>query len=145
MKIEKLEVYPRLQETTLYCVPARIRKCDGFVLEALTLQPHREIMFELMKELMDEYGYHIYSLRHKEDDMSDPHYVTKKGILVNRFGWFMSKDIMKFKSVHDEIRITTRNSHFYDVSKDDIEIMRHHGCCRRIPVLKYFKIEDSIF
>ena len=129
------------REIMLYTVPARIRHCDGFILEAITVQPQRKLMFELMTELQDK-GYNIYSLRHKDGDMSEPHFITSKGILVNRFGWFLTKDKMKFKSETDEIRLTVRNSLYYNDCNGEIISKYFYGSCAFIPINKYFEQAD---
>ena len=107
------------------CIPATIRKCRGIIIETLTVEPERSIIKESLEEFKNA-GYHIYGLRHKENDMSEPHYVYKNGVLVNRFGWFISKDKMKFKNDirNPGVRITVSNSNYYGVvnsKKADID------------------------
>ena len=145
MNTKKLKVKKRLEKIAIKCVPARIRHCNGFILEAVTTQPDRKLIFDLMEELSDNHGYNIYSLRHPDNDWSQPRYVTRKGIAFNRFGWFLSKDDMNFNSLDAEIRISIQNANYFDVSTHGIFEEPHHGNCTEINVLDYFSIEDEIF
>jgi len=145
MNIKKLKMKKKLYRKDIKCVPARIRHCNGFILEAITEQPDRTIMFDLMNELADDHGYTIYSLRHPDNDWSTPRYITQKGVLFNRFGWFLSKDSMKFKDIDQETMLSIKNSLFYDVSTHGIFEEPHIGNCREINVLDYLVNEDTIF
>lgn len=127
--------------TMVYTVPSRLRHCNGFILEAITVQPQRKLIFELMEELQDK-GYNIYSLRHKENDMCEPHFITPKNILINRFGWFITKDKMKFKSKTDEIRLTVKNSLYYNCYEGEISSRHFYGNCMFIKIDEYFKNEN---
>lgn len=143
MDVKKLKCKKRIKN--IKCIPACIRHCNGFVIETTTVQPDRKNIFDLMEELADIHGYHIYSLRHKCSDWTEPRYITQKGILFDRFGWFLSKDKMKFKDLSDEIRITSSNSVFYDVSTDGVYEESRVWNCKEIKVLDYFSLEDEIF
>lgn len=148
MNINNLKIKKKLMKTEINCVPAKIRHCNGFIIEALTSNPERKLNFELIGELVKNHGYNMYSLRHKDNDWSEPHYITSEGILVNRFGWFLTKDKMKFKNIQDEIRLTVSNTIFINVNNIDyrkIYEVPYYGNCTLINVLDYFLNEDKIF
>lgn len=148
MKIKDLKISNRLKKCKIYCVPSTIRKCNGFVIEVLTKQPERKTTFDLLHELRDKHGYNIYSLRHKDNDMSEPHYVTEKGIFVNRFGWFVTKDKMEFTEPEDEVKLTTKNSEYYNLNSENngIEkVFKHYGSCYELDVVEYISNEDKIW
>lgn len=106
------------------CVPAIIRKCKGFVIEVVTVEPKRTRIFNTIKLLLAN-GYNVYTLLHSENDMSKPTYITdsyKSGI-VNRFGWFITKDEMIFpKNFNYSMRINSSNVrylHPYFIDNED--------------------------
>ena len=99
------------------CVPAEIRKCKGIVIETLTSAVERKNMIATIKEL-ESRGYHIYGLRHPDNDMSKPASVKSQSVLVNRFGWFITKDEMKFNK-SNEVMINRRNAVYYSTSRNE--------------------------
>lgn len=115
-------------------VLATVRKCNGIMIETITKQPERSIILDALK-YFKENGYNVYSLRHKENDMSLPYEVCKDSILVNRFGWFVTKDTMKFNKTKylNSSLLNVNNVNYYsnndNYRSDKIEVIEFAYDC----------------
>lgn len=144
MKISSLNSRKKLKNYDIYVVPAIMRKCNGFVIEILTSQPERKILFNTISELVANFGYHLYSLRHKDGDMTEPKWVTSEPILCNRFGWFVSQDEMNINK-DTEISLTKVNTSYLSKIENGFIQEIHYGSCNPINILDYLKNEEEIF
>lgn len=98
---------------TLAC----IRKCYGITIEAVSETTEREAQINLIEKIMEEGNFNVYHLRHADNDWSKPYAISKVSILVNRYGWFITPDVMDF-SKGDEIHLTSSNAKYYDFKYD---------------------------
>lgn len=137
MAIKGFKMKKTLKEVQIMCVPAHIRHCEGVIVEVVTCQPERKVMFNLMAELKEKHGYNVYSLRHKSNDWSEPHYITEKHILIDRFGWFITKDKMKFNDILQEITLGVYNAKYYDEENGERIEEPCYGYCKQIDILDY--------
>ena len=102
------------------CTLAKIRKCRGIIFNVYSEDVNK--LNECLFDLQDK-GYLLYHLRHSEDDRSKPHTIKKDNVIYNRYGFFATKDIMKFKNFKNEITINKKNSTFY-ILEDNGEITK---------------------
>ena len=138
MSIKKFRLKKKLQEVKIMCVPAHIRHCDGFVIETLTSQPERKIIFELLGELKEKHGYNVYTLLHTETDWTEPKYVSMHSSLINRFGWFLTKDKMVFSSKQQDVKLRKTNTVYFNVTDENYSVEESYiGRCKEIDVLDY--------
>ena len=104
------------------CVPATIRKCDGFIVKSLINEEpvgnERNNELEALRTLKDT-SYNVYGLRHPQLDMSRPYMVCSEPALINRFGWFFTKQTMKFppSQLGSAIKIVSCKPTYYTVCK----------------------------
>ena len=131
-------------------VLSTMRKCNGIIIETLTIQPERSIILDALK-YFKENGYNVYSLRHKENDMSLPYEVCKDSILVNRFGWFVTKDTMKFnKNIYHNSSLLNVNNVNYYTNNDDyrsckIELVEYaYDCSVSVSLNDFIDNYDTI-
>lgn len=126
-----------------YVAPAILRKCKGIVIEAVSGSGKVQPILDKAREN----GYNIYYLRHSENDWSTPHTISFNPVLVNRFGWFITKDNMNFKNHKDkEIELKASiNSEFFNVLNDDeaklrgtkVISLRYFEHCKSFDILSY--------
>lgn len=132
------------------CAVCTLRKCNGIIIETLTSTEERKMIFDYLEDFKNK-GYHIYGLLHLENDWSKPSYIRNGDVLVNRFGWFITKDKMEFKDdtiindvvIHDEVALTCKNSTYFDISSDGTvkDTAEYYGSLREIPVDQYVEKE----
>ena len=138
MDIKKFKMKKKLEDVKIMCVPAHIRHCEGFVIETVTVQPERKLIFELIGELKEKHGYNVYTLLHRENDWSEPRYVSMDPCLINRFGWFLTKDKMVFSSKQQDVKLRKNNTVYFNTTSDgNYEEELYIGRCKEIDVLDY--------
>lgn len=148
-----------LDKHGIKCIPARIRKCNGFVLETST-GDDRQVLLKFIEKMMQDASHHVHGLAHKDNDWTYPVCIQEYSSPINRYGWFITKDIMDFKfysaySTYDKndyenvyVSLRRTNAMYFDtkISKTGIKI---DGCvhifnAEEIPLTQYLKYEDDI-
>ena len=115
--------------------PVHIGITSGVIIEVLTSQPERDNIFNFINYAKEKY--HVYGLRHPDDDISEPCSINKNSTLVNRFGWYVTEQEIDF-SDNDEIDLKELGISYYDVTNNSFR-KTCHPCCIEIDVEKYFK------
>ena len=88
------------------CYTAKIRKCEGIIVEVVASQPERAELFNLLEYFKkNSEEYFVYPLRHSENDWSRPVTVADGPLFVNRFGWFITRKKMKFSRSKKDINV----------------------------------------
>ena len=103
----------------IFCVPATIRKCDGFVIEADTSEPKKTEILTALKILQSK-GYKTHGLAYTENDKYEPKEIFNGSVMgTNKFGWFVTKEKMEFpsSSLSSNIQLSTRNKVYYKQEK----------------------------
>lgn len=134
-------------------IPATIRKCDGIIFEPRVCV-HETVMSaqKLINELI-RLGYKVYGLRHTETDWSQPRYICPHFCLVNRFGFFATKDEMKFKnkinfggeSVYSDIALSSRNCTYYFMEDGEVSSYNYYQDVYAIPIMEFLNNQDKYF
>lgn len=103
-----------LSETNIEFVMATIRKCDGLIIEVSGSDEQRRAIFDLLSVCNTIPNLHAYGLRHPCSDWTYPSAIKDtQMILVNRLGWFITTDEMKFNRNNNEVYLSSRNAIYY--------------------------------
>ena len=103
----------------IYCVPATIRKCDGFVIEAESNKHMKSEVLEALKILQAK-GYKTHGLGHTENDKYEPKEIFRGSVQgPNKFGWFVTKGTMDFPSneLKSCVQLSSRNKKYYKLEE----------------------------
>ena len=103
----------------ILCVPATIRKCEGFVIEATSIEPKKSETLEVLK-MLQSMGFKSHGLRYSDNDRYEPKEIYNGSVIGNnRFGWFLTKDEMEFPTNELQacVQLSTRNKKYYSVKE----------------------------
>jgi hypothetical protein len=78
------------------------RPHSGYTLEVMTDDVIRPVQFRFLRFLQEYTDFNVYGLRHADDDMSEP-YTIEKSVLINRFGWFITKEEIPFIDTNEHM------------------------------------------
>ena len=101
----------------IMCVPATIRKCDGFIIEAVTDEPNKSEILEALKILQSR-GYTTHGLSGSNDN--EPKEIYRGSVLkADKFGWFVTRNKMEFPSnaLQSNVLLSSRNRTYYRQEK----------------------------
>lgn len=118
--IENINVVAKLFKSlalVYYCVPAIVCYYKGIVIED-TKNEEKLILVKGLKDL----GYNVYYLRYAPrrsmNDKKGPEFLWCEPVNGNKFGWFITKDIIQFSDCKSKV-LTDKNTKYFCVDDSD--------------------------